>query len=249
MKTTIILSVILFSLVGAKCSNADIGDNVPKDFRVILRDGGGMARQGATYFISRDSSFADIMDNDANSKVYFKVSMDQLKSLYNIILQNSFHAIETYEEMVYDRGGTTIDVRADGESYQISNSGMTFIKENWRNEWQAVEDEIRSIISSELDRASEDVVLNIDESVMDENKIVNFNIGSFVFMSARDGYQKTFSVRLYPGEHYMYVTMLNKDLSTEPGSKIFAQGQGVMKIDKDTKSILVYREGEKIMWK
>lgn len=249
MNTVIILSTLLFGLMGAKCSNADYMDNVPKDFRVMLHDGGGMVRQGATYFISRDSSYADIWNQDANTKIYFKVSMDQLKSLYNTILKNQFRDIEEYEEMVYDRGGTSISIRADGSTYDKSNSGMTFIEESWRDEFKAVENEIRNIVSGELDRASIDVTLNIDDSVMDENKIVNFNIGSFTFMSAKDGYQNTFTVRLYPGEHYMYVTMLNKDLSTEPGSKIFAQGQGVVKLDKDTESIYVYREGEDILWK
>ena len=250
MKTVIILSTLLFGLVGAKCSSAGNVDNVPKDFRVTLRDGGGMVREGATYFLSKDSSYAEIWDQDAKTKIYFKVSMSQLKKLYNIILENQFHEIETYEERVYDRGGTTISYRADGSSYEKSDAGMTFIQESWRDEFAAVENEIREIVSNELDRASIDVRLDIDDSVMDQDKIVNFNVGSsFTYMSARDGWQKSVTVRLYPGEHYMYVTMLNKDLSTEPGSKIFAQGQGILTIDKDTKSISVYRVGDKIYWK
>ena len=249
MKTAIILSTILFSLVGAKCTNADIGDNVPKDFRVILRDGGGMVRQGATYFLSKDSSFAEMWEGDANNKVYFKTSMDDLKNLYNIMLQYDFHAVEMYEEMVYDRGGTTISVRADGESYEKIDGGMSFIEESWRDEFQKVEDEIRKIVAGNLKKLEKEVTIKFDESFMMDTKIVNFNIDDYAYMSAKDGWQPSVTISLLPGEHYAYFTMLNKELTTEPGSKIFAQGQGVIKIDKDTDSILIYREGEDIMWK
>jgi hypothetical protein len=249
MKTAIILSTILFGLVAAKCSNAGNNDNLPKDFRVTLHDGGGMSRQGANYFLSLDSSYAEMWESDAKTKIYFKASMKELKKLYKVIQDNSFHAIETYEEMVYDRGGTTIDVRADGDSYQIRNGGMTFIKENWRNEWQAVEDEIRGIVASHLKKMEKVITIKFADSFMDEDKIVNFNMGDYVYMSARDGWQNSVTVTMLPGEHYAYFTMMNKELTTEPGAKIFAQGQGVINVAEDTDTIYIYREGKEIMWK
>jgi hypothetical protein len=246
MKTIIILSAILFALAGAKHSNAD---NVPKDFRVTLNDGGGMSREGKEYFLSIDSSYAIMHESDATTKVYFKSSMDDLKRLYNIILQYDFHAVETYEEMVYDRGGTTISVTADGEYYQKVDGGMTFIVESWRDEFEKVESEIRSIVAKHLDKMLREVTVKFDDSFMDEDKIVNFNIGDYVYMSARDGWQSSVTVTLIPGEHYGYFTMMNKELTTEPGAKIFAQGQGVIRVAEDTDTIYVYREGKEIMWK
>src|SRR5690606_29581630 len=113
-------------------------------------------------------------------KIYFKPTKKELEKLYDIILMNSFHAIETYEEMVYDRGGTTINVRADGEENSVSNSGMTFIKENWRNEWEAIEGEIRNVIAANLKKQEKQVTIKFDDSFMDDDKIVNFNICDFV---------------------------------------------------------------------
>ncbi len=246
MKTLIILSALVMGLISTNTSNA--GD-APKDFRIIMRDGGGMARNSAEYFISKDSSYADMRDEDARTKIYFKVSNNQLDDLYNIITMNSFEGIETFTEMVYDRGGTVIEVRADGETHTVDNSGMSFIKENWRNEWEVIEGTIRSVIASEIEKTEKAITINIDDNIMEVDKIVNFNIGDFTYMSARDGWNKTVTVRLHPGQHYMYFTMLNKELTTEPGSKIFAQGDGIVNIDKDTKSLYIYREGEKILWK
>lgn len=246
MKTLIILSALI---TGLAYTQYVFADDTPKDFRVIMRDGGGMSREGAEYFISKDSSYAEIYDNDARSRIDFNVSRSQLNDLYNIIMMNSFYGIETFTEMVYDRGGTVIEVRADGETHTVDNSGMSFIKENWRNEWEAIEGTIRSVVAAEIEKTAREITVNIDENIMEVDKIVNFNIGDFVYMSARDGWHKTVTVRLYPGQHYMYFTMLNKELTTEPGTKIFAQGDGIVNISKDTQTLYIYRDGEKILWK
>ena len=208
-----------------------------------------MTRQGAEYFLSIDSSYAIMHESDATTRVDFKTSRDELKHLYNTIMLYDFRSVETYQETVYDRGGTTISVTADGEYYQKIDGGMTFIVEGWRDEFEKVESEIRKIVAKHLDKMSREVTIKFDDSFMDDNKIVNFNIGDYVYMSARDGWQNSVTVRLLPGEHYGYFTMMNKELTTEPGAKIFAQGQGVITIGNDTESIYVYREGKEIMWK
>lgn len=249
MRTVIILSTLLLGLVSAKCSTAKHMDNLPKDFRIILRDGGGMARQGAEYYLSMDSSYADMYENDATTKIYFKVNKKDLEKLYDIILMNSFSSIETFEEKVYDRGGTVIYVRADGQETSVSNSGMSFVKENWWNEWQAIEGEIRNVVAAKLKKQEKQVTIKFDDSFMDDDKIVNFNLGDFVYMSAKDGWQNSVNVSLLPGEHYGYFTMMNKELTTEPGAKIFAQGQGVISVGEETDTIYIYREGKEIMWK
>ena len=233
-------------ILSAGTANAD---NVPKDFRVKLYDGGGMVRQGANYFISKDSSYAEMWEGEARTKLYFKTSMDDLKSLYNTILQYDFHRIETFEERVYDRGGTTITATYDGETYSKADAGMTFIEESWRDEFDMVEGEIRKIVARNLVPMQRQITIKFDDSFMDEDKIVNFNVGDFVYMSAKDGYNGSITVTLLPGEHYAYFTMMNKELTTEPGAKIYAQGQGVISIGKDTDEILVYREGKEIFWK
>mgnify|MGYP006908254287 CR=1 FL=1 len=224
-------------------------DNVPKDFRVKLYDGGGMVRQGATYFISKDSSFAEMWEGQARTKLYFKTSMDDLKRLYNIFLQYDFHRIETFEEMVYDRGGTTITATYGGETFSKADAGMTFIEESWQDEFNMVEGEIRKIVSKSLEPMLKQVIIKFDGSFMDEDKIVNFNIGDYAYMSARDGYNQSVIITLLPGEHYAYFTMMNKELTTEPGANLFAQGQGIITIGKDTGEIIIYREGKEIFWK
>lgn len=246
MKTLIILSALI---TGLAFTQEIYADSAPKDFRVIMRDGGGMSRQGAEYFISKDSSYADIWEDDAETKIYFKVSSSDLNKLYTIIKNNDFEDVETFREEVYDRGGTTISVTADGESYEKVDAGMTFIVESWRDEFANVENEIRRIVGDKLETMKQEVTITIDENIMEVDKIVNFNIGDFVYMSARDGWHKTVTVSLYPGQHYMYFTMLNKELTTEPGSKIFAQGDGIVNIGKDTETLYIYREGEKVLWK
>src|SRR5690606_37625081 len=183
--------------------------------------GGGMSRQGAEYFISKDSSYADIWQDDAETKIYFKVSNSDLNKLYTIINNNDFEDVETFREEVYDRGGTTISVYAVGKSYEKVDAGMTYAVEEWRDEFGAVENEIRRIVGAELDMLKKEVTITIDENIMEVDKIVNFNIGDFVYMSAKDGWNKTVTVSLYPGQHYMYFTMLNKEITTEPGTKIF----------------------------
>ncbi|MBK9193132.1 MAG: hypothetical protein IPM77_17440 [Crocinitomicaceae bacterium] len=103
----------------------------PKSVVIQWDEGGGMLPEGQDIYISKDSSFYSLWQNQRDQKMYFNTSEQELKSLYQVFVEHDFSNIRMIEEQeVYDRGGTSIRLIADGKYYDKNNSGMTFLHEN-----------------------------------------------------------------------------------------------------------------------
>ena len=245
MKTILILSAVLLAFV-----NPLRAGDLPKDFRITLFDGGGMTRQGERIFLSADSSYYEWYDEGADNKLYLSISEKKLEALYEIIRSRNFEDIETYREEVYDRGGVSISVTADGETISKEDGGQTFIQKAWQDNFNTVESEIRDLVDAELEKMLVDFTVYIDKSIAGADKIVNMHSSDLVYMSARDGYPSKFELSVLPGEHYLSIIMMNKEITTVPGEKIFAQADFILRADKDNNpernSVTLYLDGNVI---
>ncbi|TGK29099.1 hypothetical protein EHQ12_00870 [Leptospira gomenensis] len=76
-----------------------------------------------------------------------------LKSLYESLLENRFDRIGTRTETIYDRGGESVQVRADRKTYNKSDSGMTLIQPYWRKNFKNVLDAVQNSKRSVMDGA------------------------------------------------------------------------------------------------
>jgi hypothetical protein len=192
----------------------------PEKFAVSYFLGGGMRYYGETLYISADSCTYEINDEGAKSKIYFNLSSDELDKLYKVFKDNDFHKIKTYDQEVYDRGGVSISLSwGNGKSANVSDGGMTFIKENWKNEWSACISALKDIISTQLGKQKKDYEIRIDKTFF--GKTMNIYVKSEVVIPkstvmAESEMEKyvTKTIKLIPGEHVMSISWDTKHYET-----------------------------------
>src|ERR1043166_4412616 len=134
MRATLLL---LSSIFLCSCSR-ELPEKRPDKIVVQLYDGGGMTPEGDEYYISEDSCYAKFWREKATNYVHFKLTREQLDSLYAVLYTNQFERIGTKEMETYDRGGITIYLRFGDKNYTVSDAGSTYIKEGWHDQFNAV---------------------------------------------------------------------------------------------------------------
>jgi hypothetical protein len=137
------------------------------------------------------------------------LSKEKLDHLYSIFVKNDFDRVKTYEEQVYDRGGETIFLRwSNGKFASVSNSGMTFVEESWRGEWNACLSELKEIIENETDKQKKEYELKFDKLLF-EKKLSAYVDNEAIFPSELKQPVDEFlikTVRLIPGKHRMSIS-------------------------------------------
>lgn len=140
------LFFISLLLILMACGGTVLPETRPDDFYVRTYAGGGMTPEGYTLFLSAAQSEYTAWVNGVNFTVQFQTPAERLDTLYQVLREQQFDRIQTYEEMVYDRGGSSIQVRANQQNYDVSDGGMSFIEEGWQANyetvWQAINDAV-----------------------------------------------------------------------------------------------------------
>lgn len=118
---------------------------MPSDFYVRFYRGGGMRPEYTEIYFDKDISYVKERKGREEEIVCFRTDPELLKNLYESIRKNRFDRIETRTEKIYDRGGESVQVGAEGETYNKSDSGMTLIQPFWKSNWKNVLDEIQKL--------------------------------------------------------------------------------------------------------
>ena len=217
---SLLLLKILFIGTGFICAksigsgdNSPLPDKRPDDIRFSYSQSGGMMYYSENIFISKDSCYYKINDGGAVTKVYFKLTSAELDKLYDVFKNNDFDEIDSYEEKVYDRGGESISLNwKPGKQVNISNSGMTFIKESWQKEWNACSNAIETIGKSEMEKQKKNYAITFDGSLLGKEIYMQINrdvvVPKSTLMSESDlesELQKI--VKLSPGWHNASITI------------------------------------------
>lgn len=130
--------------------NDPLPDFRPEKLVIEYHLDGGMRYYSEALYISEDSSYFTINDAGAISRANFRMSSKELDEIYNVFTDNNFDRIKTYEVKVYDRGGSTIFLSwGKGKMASVSNSGMSFVDESWRDQWNACMKAIEDIITKQ----------------------------------------------------------------------------------------------------
>ena len=147
MKTIISITVSAFlglSLAGCPEASTDTASPAPEKFNELIieyYDGGGMLPHSQEIYICADSAYSEVYDFGDKNRVNWIPKESDLISLYEVLKTNKFDKIEAEADRgeVYDRGGPVIDITVDGKRYQLNNHGNSFIKAEWREEFNAIE--------------------------------------------------------------------------------------------------------------
>ena len=166
----ICLSFITSGFICAKgtgsSDNSPLPDKRPDDLYFSYSQSGGMMYYSENIFLCKDSCYYKINEGGSISKAYFSMTADELDRLYAVFKENDFDEIGSYEEKVYDRGGETISLNwKPGKQVNVSNSGMTFVKDSWQKEWNACRSAIESIAGREIEKQKKEYTVMIDSSL------------------------------------------------------------------------------------
>lgn len=110
----------------------------PQDFAITIHEDGGMLPYGRSVTLNATQSTDETFIDGFQMDVQFQTSADDLDAVYEAVVDNRFTRIRTREEEVYDRGGSSIGVRLDGDYYDVADSGMSFVRSNWVEEYENV---------------------------------------------------------------------------------------------------------------
>lgn len=142
--------VLLWGLLG--CSA--LPGTRPPDFAITIREDGGMLPYGRHIILNEGQSEDGTFIDGFQLQIQFQTSPDDLDTVYEVVGDNRFTRIRTTEEMVYDRGGTSIDVRLDGDYYDVSDSGMSFVRSSWQDEYDNVYAAAFQVVTPPADAAA-----------------------------------------------------------------------------------------------
>ncbi len=123
------------------------------DFSLTMHVDGGMRYYSENLFISIDSCMYDKNDEGKKIKKKFILSSGEMDALYDMLKKNKFDRIEfTTEKNVYDRGGISIRTSWDKDKKEldVSNAQLSFIKDTWIKEWQAVCNYLAALIKMKI---------------------------------------------------------------------------------------------------
>lgn len=224
---------------GDKRDNDRLPDSRPEKIVFQLSLSGGMLYYSEDLYISSDSCYFLVNDGGAVSKIRFNMSSGELDKLYRVFTENDFDRIETYEEMIYDRGGETIYLRwGTGKYASVSNSGMSIVEKAWRNEWSACLNALGKIVENELSRQKKDYEIRIDKSLFGKEMYLQLNRETVIPKSTimAESEMETYitkTVKIMPGKHTLLVNIGKKYES--------------MKIDTDSsKGINLYLKNDSL---
>lgn len=214
MITILLINLFIISAGCGLLSNNDndkLPSTRPDKLQISYSVSGGMMNYSERCFISADSCWYKYHYGEADSKINFKLTNEELDNLYKVFVDNKFYKISTREEMVYDRGGTSMSVNwADGKRASVSNSGMSFVDKSWSSEWNACGNAIEKIIKEQKEKNSNDFIIHLDSSMYNNEVYVQLNFDALFpkanLFSKDNSPSVPVKTKLMPGSHSLSVT-------------------------------------------
>ncbi|WP_125169952.1 hypothetical protein [Leptospira perolatii] len=199
--------------------------------------GGGMTPNSESFYLSSAISYHKIRDYRKESILFFQSDPKIIQELYEQIRSNNFDNIQVRQEKVYDRGGISVQVTANKEVYNKSDSGMTFIRTHWRTSWKNVLEAADLAKSKSLEGKSK-IPVSLQLSVNKEPYSLGITIGRIsVYYEYQifEGSPPDTKFEFVPGKYSLVIETYakgipfmrrNLELAIPPNIK-----QGIIKID------------------
>lgn len=199
--------------------------NAPNEIIFEWSDGGGMLPEGENIYISEDSSYYSFWHVDIDQKIYFNSSKSEMDSLYSIFKNEKFDQIELIEEgEVYDRGGTSIRLIADGKYFDKNNSGMTFVNKSWQKTYDDLSSALYSFALKKIENQKVKVTVGFDKKILEENLKLYISInGNSIFNTDNDSNAFYRDTLIYQAAHVFEATVYDKDSLNSYGSPAFLE--------------------------
>lgn len=211
MKKVFLVLLITVAVSACKVLSTNLPEK-PKQFNISWRVDGGMLDRSESIYISNDSCAYQLRVEGREQFVNFTLSNKILDSLYQVFYDNSFDKIETYEEEVFDRGGTSIYMNADGDSYSVSNSGMTYIKSEFSANYAKIEGAVKTITFDEISKQKRLMDIKLDSSITNSKfNVVLYVNGNSYYQEKKDGEYLTLDLSLFTMNNIFEIYFMKND--------------------------------------
>lgn len=222
---------------------------LPANLTISLYQGGGMLPQSSGVYISADSCYMEYFYNQARNKIYFTLDKTELQDLYQVFVKNQFHRIKTYEEEVYDRGGTNLSLSFDTQYVNKSDGGMTFIQKNWQEAYSICLSAVWQIAIRKTEAQKKDIRIVLDPSILQSGYVISLSIedSNFNYYSEEQGIKSEIPSRLFPGQHQVSINLIE---NTEPSyqRKSVTSEFFVFEVKKDTRGLRFSLKENHLSW-
>ncbi|MEZ4883515.1 MAG: hypothetical protein R3E32_02170 [Chitinophagales bacterium] len=250
MKKINFATPILFSFWLTLFSCSSMPKERPSDFSIRLSDHGGMMPTGYSIELSSDSSNIDYHVFNAHNKVYFQLTDKELDSIYQLCVKQKFNSIKEKKEMVYDRGGTSINIRANGKQVQKSDAGTSFIRKKYIKRFEKIDAMVRKIAKDKTEPLKQNIEVHIEDSLLSPNTFIHFKVNSggftsYHFDSEKDGEQNSIEVPFYIGPNHVSVDWVEGREKKHHRQNI-AANKFVINIADSTKQLYLLKDGDNI---
>jgi hypothetical protein len=175
---------------------------------------GGMLPVSHKLYIAQDSCYQRHWAYQTKNKTYFKLTPAEFDQLYAVFVKNKFDKLTTKEIRTYDRGGVSVYLRLGNKTYQIHDSGSTYIKASSREAFKSILAAVRALATKKLAPLKKKLEVKIDSSIVKLSQAAYLNSYTAAINQSFDKKQvipALLPFKILPGNHQLRVSFTTKE--------------------------------------
>ena len=224
--------------------------NAGSDFELYYSNSGGMSPESEHIYICNDSASWKYGRYNKETIITWIPGSKDIAKIINVLAENKYLKIESREEEeVYDRGGVRMTIINNGVKKELDNSGRTFVKDQWQENFRAIRDYIKTYVKSEVDKQLIKVPFVKDVSLGMNSEPVKVWLNGQLFYSTFESNVKPIdSITAYPGRNEFTWTIYYADSVKYNNDPVYRfGGQDIFEATKDATEIILKREDQEIL--
>ncbi|UKN02530.1 hypothetical protein K6119_03220 [Paracrocinitomix mangrovi] len=221
-------------------SGGDLPEN-PEKLIIRLNEDGGMNPLSYGIYICKDSAYWQMWRSGNQTKLNWTPTENEIADLYQVLKENNVNKIKSKSEgEVYDRGGTSIDVDINSQSYDLNNSGNAFIDEKWRSNFNSISSAIWSYASQKVDEQKIEVPIHFGDSLKSGIYPFDFSVNDIrLFFNNKTAPVDT-TFNFYPGFNEIYSQTFYPDSASSYGGLVtYEWNNESLEITPEVKAITI----------
>lgn len=213
----------------------------PTNMIIEVGHGGGMLPVSKGLYISKDSCYQKRWAYQVENKTYFKLTNQELDELYQAFVTNKFDRIKTRHIQTHDRGGTSVYLRINRKTYQVHNSGNTYVKKSSQGRFGKVVTAVKAMATTKLQPLKQGFEIQLSPEII--RLVEAGHIGSHT-ADINKGFNKGDSIatkqpfQILPGNHHFQLSFSTKNTLVN-GKKYLGQRFQLV-VDQSVKGISVF---------
>ncbi|HIP36285.1 MAG TPA: hypothetical protein EYG85_05485 [Crocinitomix sp.] len=210
MKYYLITLVIFTSLISCKMfkKNKSVEQN---KIEILWEKNLGMIGGYESIYLSKDSCMYYFRQKGNDAFIKFNIEQLKLLDLYNTFIEHKFSLIKSTKQEVYDRGGTKITLTVNDVPQTVNNSGMYFIKPEYKTNYKAIEDKIKEVAFEIINQHKKNVEIKLSDELVNSKYILYLYVNNKEVYSELNGISfSPIKMKLFDTYNTFKITLMEK---------------------------------------